>query len=323
MPHTPRMRHGLRQRSEGTWQYYILVPDPLTGTSTKRWRTARGRYEEVKARRLHEQAEALEQPIRRTVAEQWRYWCEEVCIFRHAYQSGLIARCPTDNGAVIPPRATPYEGHYWTAEQARVALNDLRDAGLYLPVRLALQAGLRVGEIAGLSAEHVDLDAPSIRVRWTVRGFAQSIELVALNTPRSGRVVPICRGLAECLRPLVESALRRPPTFIGTPGTPLHLLFGNPDGSPRTSTWMAHRFAAWCTRRAAELGLPWIRFWDLRTSFAIMLLEQGESISVVAQRLGHTRVEMTAYTLRMVRHPSDAVARALAELDVVDRGSSR
>ena len=395
----PRMRNGLRQRSEGTWEYYILVPDPLTGKKKQQWHTARGPYEEVKAKRRDEQAEALKHPIRdpdRKVAEQWRYWREEVCsvrnsrsdlvrkethgrrhvlptlgdrrlrdvhaediqsllnhllqgtapnqtaalsdtsvegiyrniraFFRHAYQNGLIARCPTDNGAVVPPRVTPYEGHYWTAEQARVALNDLRDAGLYLPVRIALQTGLRVGEIAGLSAEYVDLDAPLIEVRWAVDRSAQPIELKPPKTAKSRRILPIRRGLAERLRPLVESALRRPPTIVGTPGTPLHLLFGNPDGSPRTSTWVGHRFAEWRNRRAAALGLPRVRFHDLRDSFAVMLLERGESIYVVSRTLGHSSVNVTEqrylrYTARMAQHARDAVVTALGDLDTDAAGS--
>ena len=43
-------------------------------------------------------------------------------------------------------------------------------------------------------------------------------------------------------------------------------------------------------------GLPRILFHDMRHTHAILLLEQGENVKVVQERLGHTTIRMTLDT---------------------------
>jgi integrase len=49
-------------------------------------------------------------------------------------------------------------------------------------------------------------------------------------------------------------------------------------------------------RRAARLGLPVIRFHDLRHGWATLALEAGENPKVVAEQLGHASVKTTLDT---------------------------
>jgi integrase len=49
-------------------------------------------------------------------------------------------------------------------------------------------------------------------------------------------------------------------------------------------------------RRGARLGLPPIRFHDLRHGWATMALEAGEHPKVVAEQLGHASVRVTLDT---------------------------
>lgn len=68
-------------------------------------------------------------------------------------------------------------------------------------------------------------------------------------------------------------------------------------------------------RVAARLGLPRVRFHDLRHTAATLLLQQGVHPNVVSELLGHTDV---AVTLDLYSHVSpamhEAAARALGEL---------
>lgn len=388
----PRMRGGLRQRAPGSWEFYILVPDPLTGKKKQRWHTAKGTHDEVADIRVKRQADALNRPVRdpkRTVAEQWKLWLAGPCrakngraelqrketigrlhvlptlgnhrlgevtaeeiqsllmklldgtaprqatrlsatsvngvyrilrtFFRHARANTLISRSPLDDGAVSPPGMVVYVGEYWTAEQAKVALAAMRGEPVYMLVRVALYTGLRLGEIMALSAENVDCDRMFIQVDWAVDRAGRPYRIKGPKSKSGRRTIPIGKHLASDLRPIVQMALTRP--AITSPiGTPLHLLFGRSDGSIRIGDWASKAFCHWARRSAADLGLPVIRFHDLRDSFAIMLMERDVSLKVISTLLGHASIVITEQryarvTARMVRRTIDAAAAVLGELD--------
>ncbi len=54
-------------------------------------------------------------------------------------------------------------------------------------------------------------------------------------------------------------------------------------------------------RDLKKAGLPEIRFHDLRHGHATMLLELGEDIKVISDRLGHSTITLTADTYSHVR----------------------
>ena len=90
------------------------------------------------------------------------------------------------------------------------------------------------------------------------------------------------------------------------------LVFDRGDGS------LLHPNVAYTTfrRRAAALGLPAIRFHDLRHTAATLLLEQGVHPKIVQERLGHANVGITLnryshVTLDMQREAADQPDAAL------------
>ena len=74
------MKNGLRQKTEGSWEYYIWVRDPEAKRGKRMdWRTGHGTHEQVKDLRTKEQAEAFGKPLPvtdRTVREQWQIWLD-------------------------------------------------------------------------------------------------------------------------------------------------------------------------------------------------------------------------------------------------------
>ena len=76
------MKGGMRQRSDGSWEYYVTFRDPATNRPRKRWHTFRGTKIDAKADRVTKQSAAQQTPAqtasRRTVAEQWKVWLETV-----------------------------------------------------------------------------------------------------------------------------------------------------------------------------------------------------------------------------------------------------
>jgi integrase len=58
-----------------------------------------------------------------------------------------------------------------------------------------------------------------------------------------------------------------------------------------------------------ELGLPPIRFHDLRHSHATILLERGVALKVIQVRLGHSNIEITS---RLYAHVTEKLLASAA-----------
>ena len=161
---------------------------------------------------------------------------------------------------------------------------------------IALWAGLRVSEIAGLVVGDVDLDRGVIHVRAQLR--KDSRERVVLKTRTSRRDVPI----APELRPRLEAWV------VGR--APGEWLITSRNGGP---VQVSH--AAKIVRYAAEWAkAPGVHFHALRHYFVSSLLTAGVPVQDVARVAGHT----PATTLATYTHVLDGyearVASALGSL---------
>ena len=83
---------------------------------------------------------------------------------KSAVRAGLIPRNPAPDAElpkVVVPRAK-----VWTADQLGAFLDAIEGQRLYPLYHLAAFAGMRRGELCGISWDDVDLDAGRITVRW-------------------------------------------------------------------------------------------------------------------------------------------------------------
>jgi integrase len=76
-------------------------------------------------------------------------------------------------------------------------------------------------------------------------------------------------------------------------------VFCEVDGSPIHPDRASKRWSDLVRRHTARLGLPAIRFHDLRHSHCTQLLEAGVRPDVVSERAGHASV---AFTLQTYAH---------------------
>jgi integrase len=127
---------------------------------------------------------------------------------------------------------------------------------------VALNTGMRLGEILSLQWDQVDLGSRRIRVENTKSGKTRFVEV---NTP--------------LLRELLE--LRRRDSRSP------YLFFNPKTGKPLSTVKTA--FKASC-RRAGVEGL---RFHDLRHTFASRLVKRGIDLITVKALLGHSTVKIT------------------------------
>ncbi len=91
-------------------------------------------------------------------------------------------------------------------------------------------------------------------------------------------------------------------------------VFTDENGQPLQPGWVSRRFA----ELVEQIGLPPIRFHDLRHTSATLGLAAGESLKEVSQRLGHSSIVVTADTYLT---PPDTLARASTDrlAGVLDR----
>ncbi|HEX6876457.1 MAG TPA: site-specific integrase [Nocardioidaceae bacterium] len=205
-----------------------------------------------------------------------------------------------------PPRVRRHEIRPLTAEQARRLLagarGDRREA-LYV---VALTTGMRQGELLALRWADVDLAAGRLAVRGSLhRDAGGGWTIQEPKTARSRRPVVLApvavRALAEHRHR--QDAERR---AAGARWEDTDFVFTNRVGRPLSSQNLVQRDFHPLLRR---LGLPRVRFHDLRHTAATLLLQQGVHPKVVSEMLGHADVGVT---LDIYSHVSPALHEAAA-----------
>jgi integrase len=179
-----------------------------------------------------------------------------------------------------------------TPEQAqllvRAAESDLLGA-LYV---VALDTGLRQGEVLGLRWQDVDLDTRTLRVvqvREHVKGPAR------FGPPKSAssrRGVTFTATTEAFLREHRAYQLRGRLAAGAKWKDSVGLVFTSGTGAPLDASTVTHRFKAFLKSH----GLPDQRFHDLRHASASFLLSQGLPVKVVSERLGHSQISLTLNT---------------------------
>lgn len=148
-------------------------------------------------------------------------------------------------------------------ERLRALMPSERDRRL---ISVLAYAGLRPGEALALEGSDVTLKVVLI-------DKAVSLGEIGDTKTKVDRTVPLLAALREDLSPRDTG-----------------LLFGRSDGEP----WKDHDYRNWRKRvfkpAVAKLGDEWASFrpYDLRHSFASLLLHEGRSLPSVARALGHS-----------------------------------
>lgn len=205
---------------------------------------------------------------------------------RRAVRSRLLQWSPVD--AVDRPQHTPQQGAAMTETDYAAALPFItEDVGL----SLALLAGLRRSEIAGLQWGDIDIKARQIHVRRIRHRVSGQLVAAPPKSAAGLRVVPI----APELLPILRRAYRLPASSWVYPYAP--------EALDRSWQRIQQRDLV-LTRR--------YRLHDLRHTYVTRLLLAGAVPRVVQYVAGHSSLELTMQVYTHVT-PTDA----LRELDRV------
>ncbi len=207
---------------------------------------------------------------------------------------------------VTPPRSSRQEMATLSPEQARaflVAAQGDRLEALYV---LALNTGMRQGEMLALRWRDVDLEGGSLQVRATLQRTSEGFTFSEPKTAHSRRQVALTAPAVEALRRhRTRQSVER--LSMGAAWEDNDLVFANEVGRPIEGTNLIRR---WFYPMLERADLPRIRFHDLRHTAATLLLGQGVHPKIVSEMLGHSQI---AITLDLYSHVTPTMQRQAVE----------
>lgn len=192
--------------------------------------------------------------------------------------------------AVDLPRQERRERVVLSAEQAAAFLDHVRGSKYSIAFELALASGMRPEEYLGLKWRDVNAKAGTITVRQVLSYKQKPWKLTEPKTSKSRRTIPLPASTVAALEKHRVAQARARLAYKGT----YHdhgFVVCKDNGAPLKSDTLARKYL----RPALEaLGFdPRVTLYSLRHCHATMLLEAGENIKVISERLGHSGVGIT------------------------------
>lgn len=230
-----------------------------------------------------------------------------------AARNGLIKFNPCE-GAVLP-KVSKKEIRPLSNEQVKGLLELADSDEVYgILLKLIVLTGLREAEAMGLTWDCVDFEKGTILVNKQLQKRLKSAGGMVFSSLKNGkpRLLRPAPYVMELLRQRQERQ-RKQRLEAGEAWEEWHdaqvkgsLVFTTLTGSYLSPQTVYNHFKV----MAAKLGVPNARVHDLRHTFAVLSLENGDDIKTVQGNLGHATA---AFTLDVYGHVSDTMQKASAE----------
>lgn len=212
-----------------------------------------------------------------------------------AVKWGMLANNPA--AGIAPPRAPHRELRVLSPAEARRFLKAAEADPLYALYYLAIDTGMRQGELYALRWSDIDLQGRSIHV---VRSINTATGTLGTPKTRASRR-RVALGTAALAVLSGHRTRQRDSAYSGA------LVFPSPGGSPLSPSNVRIR-SFLPLQKAAGIDPP-IRFHDLRHTAATLMLGAGVHPKIVSERLGHATI---AITMDTYQHVSPSMQRAAA-----------
>jgi integrase len=200
-----------------------------------------------------------------------------------AVASKLIPYNPA--AGVRKPKAKKSEIRVLDMDQVSRFLREAKKDRLNALYLVALDTGMRPGELFGLEWADVDLDGGFLSVRRSVEEIDGKLRVKDVKTPKARRRIHLApqsiAALHEHRKQSLAEGHARGPVFSDTKG-----------GHLRNANVRQNSFRPILERA----GVPSIRLYDLRHTCATLLLLADEPAKVVSERLGHSTITLTLDT---------------------------
>ncbi|MHB1424798.1 MAG: tyrosine-type recombinase/integrase [Gemmataceae bacterium] len=212
---------------------------------------------------------------------------------RHAVSSDLITKNPAQFVPLPRREVSKKEVHPLEGTEPDRLLAALAGDRLYALYVLALDSGMRQGELFGLLWPDIDFERGEILVQRSLKQRKGKMELKETKTKHGRRRIRLTRITVDVLlehrkRMLAEGRdVKTGPVFCNTTGTWLcRSNFTLRSFNPALKR-------AGLLEERTQAGKPKPRFHELRHTCATLLLLEDVNAKVVSERLGHARIEIT------------------------------
>ncbi|HFK1761306.1 TPA: tyrosine-type recombinase/integrase [Bacillus cereus] len=204
----------------------------------------------------------------------------------------LIDENPTI-GITLPKLRKTSNINVWTLEEVNYFIEESKKikrlTRCYISFVMAVLTGMRQGEIMGLRWKDIDFENNVIYVRQTLTQTARIKEGAKNNASIRNVHIPV--KLVEELK-LHQKRIIEEKKYYQRDYNDYDLIICTRDGRPMTPRNCRKEFY----HLTEKLGLPKIRFHDLRHTHATMLIQQNVNVKLISERLGHTDIQTTLNT---------------------------
>lgn len=178
---------------------------------------------------------------------------------------------------------------FLTEQEIETLFKTLKPTYAYLPAYIAVNTGMRIGEVLGLRWQDVDLEGKTLTIKQTLQTVKREIKVRnKAKTKGSRRTIDLPDNLIAALKKeaiLQEARKKWDKDKIYQDND---LVCCREDGIPIKPS----SFGSYFVILAHRAGLN-ISFHTLRHTHASLLLKAGEYPKVISERLGHSQIGIT------------------------------
>ena len=245
--------------------YFAKIPlNQIKPTDVRAWQNTLTAYRD-------EKGEPYSQTYLKTINNQL------TAIFNYAMKYYGLKENPCHRAGTMG-RKKADEMLFWTREEFGRFIDVMRDKPASYAIFMTMYyTGIREGELLALTPEDIDLEKKTLTVSKSYQRLEGRDVVTSPKTPKSNRTIPIPDGLCACLEDYMK------------------MCYGLSAGDrlfPYTKAFLYHEMERGCKKS----GVKRIRVHDLRHSHASLLVEMGFSPLLIAERLGHEKVQTTMET---------------------------
>lgn len=211
-------------------------------------------------------------------------------VFKFAIKNESIKINPVTNSE--KPKLKKIETEVYTTDEVRHLFDLLDDEEPLhnLMIRLAVETGMRRGEILGLQWSDIDFETSKIRISRSLSYTKDSGYTLGTTKNKKERTVIGSRGIMERLASYHrQHRLNKLQVAELWQGGSYFYVFSDMFGKPLHPDTPSR----WWRRFLARTGFKEIRFHDLRHTAATLLINQGVHAKIISERLGHSTISVT------------------------------
>lgn len=206
------------------------------------------------------------------------------------------------------PRVEKKELQPLTEDEIAAFLREIADGEpLKNLFTVALFTGMREGEVCGLSWDSVDFINGTITVRQQLCREKKKDSQLYIGSPKNdkSRTLTVAPFVMEILRETYRQQNQWRKTAGAAWENEWNLVFTTETGRYIIPQTAFRRFK----RIAEKIGRPDARFHDLRHTFAVTSIQEGDDIKTVQENLGHATA---SFTLDVYGHVSEKMKKESA-----------